>query len=248
MFIRVVPALAGIMLASGALRADVVQLGSIADNTLYESSSGNTSNGAGTAMFAGRNSGSVNSIRRAVLRFDFSSIPANATITSASLRLYDSAANVGPGLVLLHKVTQSWGEGTSLATGGQGNGTVATTNDATWLNRLYPGSLWNSPGGDFLPGVSAGTIVSDIGYYDWSSTQLVSDVNAYYADPAANFGWILIGDESQPSTAKRFSTHEETDPSLRPVLTIEYQVPEPNTAALICLGLMTLFRRHARLF
>ena len=82
------------------------------DNTMY-SISGN-SNGLGDYFFAGR-SGPLNSnsLQRALLHFDLSSIPAGSVISSATLTLYFSmTAAVSTG-VDLHKVTADWGEGTS---------------------------------------------------------------------------------------------------------------------------------------
>ena len=63
------------------------------DNTLYESPTGATSNGAGGSIFAGvTNTGDI---RRALLQFDLSSIPAGATVTSATLRV--TKDRQGPG-------------------------------------------------------------------------------------------------------------------------------------------------------
>jgi len=68
------------------------------------------------------------------------------------------------------RLLADWGEGTSNATGGlgEGGGGPATTNDATWVHRFYSTQLWNTPGGDFAAAASATTTVSDIGNYSWS--------------------------------------------------------------------------------
>ena len=44
----------------------------------------------------------------------------------------------------------------------------------------------------------------------------------------ANFGWIVTGNESAGGTAKQFDTKENTNPSNRPVLTIDYVPPVPD--------------------
>ncbi|HEU5108731.1 MAG TPA: hypothetical protein VFT95_09260, partial [Micromonosporaceae bacterium] len=44
-------------------------------------------------------------------------------------------------------------------------------------------------------------------------------------DPATNFGWMLVGDESRPQTAKRFDSREIDDPLLQPALEIVYTPP-----------------------
>ncbi|MGH7613747.1 MAG: hypothetical protein ACREMW_06870 [Gemmatimonadales bacterium] len=54
----------------------------------------------------------------------------------------------------------------------------------------------------------------------WGSTaQLVADVQGWLADPASNFGWILIGDESATATAKQFDSRESAA-SIRPELRV----------------------------
>lgn len=204
------------------------------DNTLYQTSGGTTSNGAGTAMFAGRNSQATDSIRRGLVRFDLAAaLPAGATIQSVSLRLYNSAANVGDQTVSLHRVLESWGEGASAASGGQGSGAPAAPGDATWLHRFFPDTLWSTAGGAFAPSASAAAIVGGVGQWTWASTpSLVADAQQFLDQPALNFGWALVGNEAAVSTAKRFATREEPDASLRPALVVTY-VPEPSSAVLV---------------
>jgi hypothetical protein len=43
---------------------------------------------------------------------------------------------------------------------------------------------------------------------------MATDVQGWIADPASNFGWILIGDEGQDGTAKMFASGEDF---LRPI-------------------------------
>lgn len=190
-----------------AALADVVVLTSVADNTLYQDPNGALSNGAGSAMFAGTNSASQ--VRRAVLRFDVAGgLPADAIVTSATLTLYNDAANAGPASVALHRLTRAWGEGASVASGGQGGGAPAAPGDATWIHTNYPTSFWAAAGGDFLPSVSAATIVSGPGFYSWNG--LAAEVQSFLEAPGANFGWIGMGDEVAASSGKRFATREAT--------------------------------------
>jgi hypothetical protein len=141
----------------------------------------------------------------------------------------------------LHRVTSDWGESTSFAGGSQGGGAPAATGDATWLHAFYPSAHW-TPGGAFTPLTSGSVMVSTEGAYTWPSTQqLVADLQSFLDTPAANFGWILIGDESAASTSKRFSTREEPQAALRPLLTVEYTVPEPLTSVMLILGFSMLF-------
>ena len=65
------------------------------------------------------------------------------------------------------------------------------------------------PGGDFSSTVSATQAVDGNGAYVWGSTaQMVADVQGWLDSPAANFGWIVLGDEQQSTTAKRFDSRQ----------------------------------------
>ena len=133
----------------------------------------------------------------------------------------------GTRTIELHKLIAAWGEGTSIASGQEGQGALATTNDATWRHRFYDTIFWTTEGGDFATTISASQSVSGIGTYTWSSAQMLTDVQSWLNDPSINFGWLLRGDESTSSTAKRFDTRESASP---PVLTIEYTgIPHTDT-------------------
>ena len=119
----------------------------------------------------------------------------------------------------LHKLLADWGEGTSIAPGEEGDGAPATPNDATWRHRFFDTIFWSTQGGDFSATVSASQSVGAIGQYTWSSAQMVADVQGWLDNPASNFGWLMLGDESVFLTAKRFDTRESASP---PVLAITY--------------------------
>lgn len=223
--------------------ADTAQLQSVKDNTLYEDPVGDSSNGAGSAMFTGRNSQTVNSVRRALVAFDIAAvIPAGSTIENVTMTLFNDAANASPQELSLHRLSASWGEGASAAGGGQGSGGPAAPGDATWLHRYFDADLWTTPGGDFAPAASSAAIVSGPGFYSWSSTSaLVADVQGLLDQPAGNYGWLLLGNESEASSAKRFATREADDPFTRPMLNIEF-TPVPEPASLFMLVIMLLLR------
>ena len=123
----------------------------------------------------------------------------------------------------IHKVLAAWGEGTSDAAGQEGGGTTATTNDATWVNRLHPATPWAAAGGDFVASASATTVVgvAPAGYI-WTSTTVIADVQGWLTDPATNFGWIVIGNESISQTAKRFGSRQNPTFAQQPKLSITY--------------------------
>lgn len=199
------------------------------DNTLYESATGNISNGAGDYLFAGQTNQSA--IRRGLLAFDLTDkLPAGATIVSATLQLHMSKTSAGSAAVSLHRVLANWGEGSSNANSNEGGGATASTGDATWLHTLFNTTLWQAPGGDFAPTASATTAVAGVADYQWRTPALLADVQGWVANPTANFGWLLIGDENANSTAKRFDSRENPTAANRPQLTIVYTVTETTPA------------------
>lgn len=194
------------------------------DNTLYESSSGTISNGAGIHLFAGKTDGSL--VHRALLAFDVASkIPANSQITSVTLTIEVSRTTSGTETMALHAVSADWGEGTSNAgTFRDGTGTTAKTGDATWVHRFSPNTRWNKAGGDFDPTTDA-TAAASGSFTQLTfgpSTAMIARVQQWLDQPATNFGWIITGNESTRRTTKQFESRESPTPETQPTLTIDY--------------------------
>jgi spore coat protein A len=99
-------------------------------------------------------------------------------------------------LVGIGPLLADWGEGTSNANAQEGQGAPATTNDATWRHRFYSTLFWTTQAGDFSGTMSASQSVGAIGFYTRSSAQMVVDVQSWLDNPASNFGWLVLGDES----------------------------------------------------
>ena len=198
------------------------------DNTLIESPS-NNSNARGE-LFAGRVGGNQSfSLRRAVMAFDFSTIPAGSTVTAASLDLSVSRSRGGSANMTLQRLTADWGEGTS---SGAGQGSPATTNDATWTQRFFPSTAWTAPGGDFVSTASATTLVTGLGSFNWSAAGMVTDVQGWLDAPASNFGWILRGDETGVDrTVKRINSVQAG--GTPPQLTVTFTEPAVNLSVSI---------------
>jgi hypothetical protein len=216
----------GCTVASSATAA-IININPNKDNTLYEydPAEGDHSNGAGFHFFAGENA--MGERRRGVLAFDVAgAIPPGSTIVAVSLTMNMSMTPAGALTVELHKLLADWGEGTSHAPMGEGDGAPATPNDATWRHRFFDTIFWTNEGGDFSATVSASQSVGGIGQYTWTSAQMVADVQSWLDDPASNFGWLVLGDESAAATAKRFDTRESASP---PMLTIQY-IPGPRVS------------------
>ncbi|MCA1778137.1 MAG: hypothetical protein LC637_01780, partial [Xanthomonadaceae bacterium] len=181
--------------------ADSVALLPDRDNTLYERVEGDLSNGSGPGLFFGRTGPNANMVlRRALVRFDLTSIPPGSSIQQASLSI--NVDMVPPGALAfdaaLHRMQSDWGESGSFAPGAGGGGAPAQPGDGTWLHRFYDNDFWTSPGGDFEPAPSATVAINGAtGSFRFDSgTDLVADVQEWVNQPSSNFGWVIVGDEA----------------------------------------------------
>jgi hypothetical protein len=222
-----------------SLWADQVIVVADRDNAIFAES--NNSGGVATTFQVGTNNNSR--VRRGLIRFDVDgAIPAGSMITGATLSMHlDGASSTDSGdrEVRLHRLLADWGEGTSAGGGaGGGNGQAPTTNDATWNHRFFDTTAWSTPGGDFAPAASANAAVSTtLGVFHWTSNELVSDVQSWLSNPATNYGWIVLGEEDEGGSSRRFDSRESANADFRPTLTIDYApVPEPSGALLLLLG------------
>ena len=222
MFTASMTILLAIAVSNVANAQTTAKVGALKDNTLYFSSTGAFSNGAGEHFFAGATN--TSDIRRGLIAFNIaSSVPAGATVTAVALTLHMSRSQPGTRIVQLRRVLADWGEGASNALQEEGAGTTPATGDATWIHRFFNTSLWTTPGGDFSATISATSSIGDTGSYTWTSTaQMVGDVQGWLNTPANNFGWILIGAESTAAASKRFDAHEIATVAFRPSLSVTY--------------------------
>jgi PKD repeat protein len=197
-----------------------------ADTTIYENPAGN-SNGAGVDFVVGKPAGTVstdpveNFSRRALLRFDVSSIPSGSTINSATMQITSDTpvATTGTQTIRIHRVTEAWTEGT--AGGAAGIGSATAGGGATWINRSFS-TAWSSAGGTVAAFTSSFTSVSTPTTH--TSGSLASDVQLW-VNGTANNGWQLRNsNEANSSTAKKFDSRTGTTP---PVLTVVFKRPLP---------------------
>jgi hypothetical protein len=210
--------------------ADTAALTPVADATLFEPPFKDLqrASGAGPDVYVGKNN--REKIRRALLRFDLSSIPPGSTITSVSLRVHVTRTSSGPADVGLYLCTSAWGEGASDSGEPGGGGVEPEPGDATWAYTFWPDALWTAAGGDFLPDARAVASVTDAETdTTWESTApLVADVQAWLDGTTANHGWLLHHvDEDAIGTSKRLASRENETPEFRPTLTVDYTPPGP---------------------
>ncbi len=224
------------------------------DNTIYEDRATN-SNGGQDMIFTGA---TASSIRRALLQFDVSQIPAGSIIQSVELLLEldlsgPQASNQQ--IHTLHRLSREWGEGTADSSSPDppaspnpgGLGAPARDGDATWEQAKHNQVDWTTAGGDFVAAPSATFSVNSYNsaappdniYTVGSegSPGIVDDVQGWIDDPETNYGWIFIGDESGSRNARRFYSREATSGN-RPKLTITYASPQ----TVVSPGLWSLYR------
>jgi glucose/arabinose dehydrogenase len=210
-----------------------ITLTAVKDNSMFSETGTELSNGTGD-LFTGTSPplvvGEPGEIRRALLAFDFSSVPASTRIGSAILQLRLTSAETpvtNPARnTFVNRVLQPWGEAGSFSATG---GATALTGDATWVSRLYSPSgpqLWDNEGGDFSTSLSSSFgIRSELGFYAFQGPQMATDVQEWLATPANNHGWLLRSEEGTNSTTKRFSSRENADADSRPKLTLIHATP-----------------------
>jgi len=99
-------------------------------------------------------------------------------------------------------------------------------------------------------GQEASTVVEYIvapGSVDTVATHtfdLTASVQAWYAGQA-NHGWVILPASTAQTDSWIFRSRDWTTQSERPLLTVEYAVPEPACLAIVGLGTLRLLRRRA---
>jgi hypothetical protein len=158
--------------------------------------------------------------RRALYRFNLSSIPTNAIVTSASVKVtVTQVPNHGgapTSIFDLRRILRDWSAGT-----------------VTW------NTPWQGPGisdsTDVSSTASASVFVADFGDYTFTNApSLIGDVQLWISNSSANFGWLLISqDEVTAKTARHFASG--------PPLTISYTVPPPPPPPPVVYTNLTVF-------
>ncbi|WP_165864695.1 DNRLRE domain-containing protein [Capsulimonas corticalis] len=179
------------------------------DAHLMETLSGNNS-GGNDQIEVGRYSGADSDDKSGLIKFNVSSIPSNATVTSAVLEVCLTGVRNGSAnkTVNIHEVTGAWAEGNGLGIDGQ----------------AVPGVSWVSK--PTFDGASLGsqTIGSTSG--SWYSFNIKDLANAWVNGSKANNG-VMIQEDTPSASAgtKDFASSESANVSQRPRLTINYTIP-----------------------
>jgi len=200
----------------------------VTEDTFIDSSAPGNNAGATGWFDAGRDG--AGGVRRGLLRFDLSGVPAGSTVTSATLQLtvVRVPAN-GPvnSTFDLFRLLAGWREGTKTGNGGA----PATAGETTWNARILGTANWTVPGAksDAATTASASTAVgsADNAKYSWTGPGLVADVQLWLNDPSKNFGWLLTSRaESSARSVRGFASREGGADA--GALTVVY-TPPPNS-------------------
>jgi hypothetical protein len=240
---------AATVLPISAAHADLFSDLASRDVTLFEDAAGARASGSGTELYSGRIQ--QNRLRRAIVAFDVSSIPAGSIITSVTLQMTSTRVVVPGSNVSLHRVTNAWGEGPSAAPEGPGGqGVASQPGDATWIHTFYNNQFWNNAGGDYIAQPSASVYVDGIGLKEWNSAGvgdagLIADVQAWVNNPSTNHGWLLRDEleTNAVASARQWASREYAVESWRPTIFVNYIIPSPSAAAIAGLGLLAATRR-----
>ncbi len=184
------------------------------DTYIKEDSGGNDNYGNDSKLYVGEGAGKL---RRSLLRFDLSGIPAGSIISNATLTLTRVG---GDGVTLslsAHRLTNSWVEG-----------------QTTWTIR-QTGTNWASLGADYAA-TALSTITSDAtnGPRNFNLTNTVQNwLNGTYA----NHGVLIKQTTTALDKRHEFASSENGTAADRPKLVVQYVTPVacsaiPNRAPL----------------
>ncbi len=121
-----------------------------------------------------------------------------------------SGGNFGDVNFTLHRLTNDWGEGTTVGALEGGFGGSPAMGDATWSSNFHNVSTWASNGGDYIATPSAVQSAGQAGdLVVWSDPYMVADVQGWVDGTLPNNGWIVLSAiEGTKQRAKKFYSSE----------------------------------------
>ncbi len=194
--------------------------------------------------------GHYSQIRRSLIKFDLTGIPADAKIKAAYLKLYTytSPGRGGKGWShnkLVYRVLRPWGEGVGIGSRYDKKKGHVRAGECSWLMARYPDDPWGKPGCS-QPGVDrsaspAATSICDEAnkvkgkpqqvhkvWLKWTLTKLAQD---WVAHPDKNFGVLLDVKDTDLKTwhdkigkgCMYFRSSNYKDKTFRPRLVIAFE-------------------------
>ncbi len=159
----------------------------------------------------------TNWLYRPLLQFDLRDVPANSTVTNATLSLHtDLMPPAQTVAVEVHRATSAWREGTGLG--------ECTGDGATWTE-TEAGVNWKAAGGDYDPTVIASKTHYATDVEGWDAFNVASAAQAWVSGQAPNLGLLLKFSNETPVPVNWFayaSDDYSLDPTWRPKLTLTY--------------------------
>lgn len=161
-------------------------------------------------------------VDRPLVQFELQDLPANATITSATLTMYRDAAAPTATTVDVHRAKGEWVEGTSTST---------CTGSGTSWDETEGGVDWDAKGGDFEPAPAASVALTAGQAAGEDSFNVAPIVQDWANGKAPNHGFLLKArDETATAgnTVSYASDDETAYASRRPKLVVEYGEKSPT--------------------
>ena len=158
----------------------------------------------------------TNSIFRSLLRFDLGDLPADTTVSAATLQLWHPETAAQALTVRAHRVTAAWEEGTESG-GCSGDG-------ATWYETTG-GAEWLANGGDFDAASVASLAVPAGQAAGWHSFSMPALVQQWARGEKPNQGLLFKADPETIVAGKfldYYASDFEVAPTLRPKLSVTY--------------------------
>jgi hypothetical protein len=236
--------------STGATEVDLAVSGTVSNTTCtdvslvasedtYMSSVNTDYNYGSVNLFKVSSNSSTN--RGALLKWDLSSIPSNATVSTASMKLYVSTA--ASQTYNLYSMRRAWVEGT-LTTG------ATSSTSVNWLT--YDGSnTWGTSGAANTSSDRNNTNLWGAGSSSFSSTgsktvSLNADglavINGWIASSPTNYGFTIQNySGSSSSNDLQISSSENTTTANRPTLDLHYCVSTTPTPTIITSGTLSAF-------
>ncbi|MDQ1700020.1 MAG: hypothetical protein QOG34_1883, partial [Frankiaceae bacterium] len=174
--------------------------------------------GADTRIFLGATTGGI---YRGLVKFNVGDIPATATVTRATLSLWQAFGQSTATTVEAHRVTRGWNPGT-----GGANGNYPCTGDgATWYDATGAGSQWTTQGGDYDSTVAASVAKPANQQPGFDNFDISGLAQQWVGGGAPNLG-VLLRESAETLAAGNYFAYNGSDftgdPSLRPKLTVTY--------------------------
>jgi len=195
--------------------------------------------------------------RQGLFWFDLSSIPAGATINSASLGMYFDRNRSGAPQISGYQLSRflpgkDWIEGVAyeIIDNVWYPSGPANEGEPTYNSQKHNQVLWDTPGALGATDVDLASSISFDKQYDvseWKVIDVTSFVTEWVTNGVENNGMLLHGGTYVSGNASRYWNIQQSESDLaaglRPYLEVNW-VPEPVTALLLMAGIPMLRRRR----